>query len=206
MTNKVISVSGSQGQGKSTTLKGLAFLSDERVNVIPNKTARSILAELGVTLDAVNRDLELKTRFQDMVVDRHIQNITSAIQSDTQNGVFFIERSFADIFAYAAITLGPFNEYSDWLDGYYEKCKTGQDLLSGVVVLSGRTFAQIENDGVRGTNRHYSTLADMYISHLNEVMTGTELHHINTPKLDERVAELHRIASWYYMRCDNERT
>jgi predicted ATPase len=154
----LIAISGSQGQGKTTVLTALAELG---YNIIPHKTSRLILSEWGYTLNEVNKDLGLTKRFQDEILVRHIENNQSAIDSDD---TYFTERSFADVFTYTIFALGSFNEYSEWLDGYYAKCKEGQRMYDAVIRLSGRT-GNVDNDGIRSVNRHFTDSIDIVLNY-----------------------------------------
>jgi predicted ATPase len=175
----LIIISGSQGQGKSTVLTSLAELG---YNTVTQKTSRLILDEWGVTLNEVNKDLELKKSYQNEVLIRHHQNNIEAIESDE---LYFSERSFADIFTYTIFTLGAFNEYSEWLDGYYDKCKAGQQAYDAIIRLSGRT-ANIDNDGVRSVNRHFTTSIDIVLNHYLKDF-GVPVLDVDTPDHDERL-------------------
>jgi thymidylate kinase len=179
----LITISGSQGQGKTTVLSSLAELG---YNVIPHKTSRLILDDWGYTLNEVNKDLNLKKKFQDEILVRHVENNRIALESDE---VFLSERSFADIFTYSIFTLGAFNEYSEWLDGYYQKCKQGQAMYDAVISLSGRT-TDIDNDGVRSVNQHFTESIDIVLQFYLEQFTGPDLVRVSTPDHAERVTEI----------------
>lgn len=175
----LIIISGSQGQGKSTVLTSLAELGH---NIVTHKTSRLILDEWGVTLAEVNKDLELKKVYQEEVLIRHYQNNVEAIKSDE---LYFSERSFADIFTYTLFSLGPFNEYSEWLDGYYDKCKAGQQAYKAVIRLSGRT-ANVDNDGVRSVNQHFTKSIDIVLGHYLKDF-GVPVLDVDTPDHEERL-------------------
>lgn len=176
----LVIISGSQGQGKSTVLTSLA---ERGFNIVTHKTSRLILDEWNVTLNEVNKDLELKKRYQNEVLIRHHQNNIAALESDD---LYFSERSYADIFTYTLFSLGPFNEYSVWLDEYYEKCKAGQQGYEAVIRLSGRT-SNVDNDGVRSVNQHFTKSVDIVLQHYLEDFGGTVLN-VDTPDHDERIS------------------
>jgi predicted ATPase len=157
-------ICGSQGEGKTTVLSSLAEIG---YNIIPRKTSRLILNEWGCTLSEIHKDLHLTMQFQDEILIRHKLNNMEAVNSDK---IYFTERSYADIFTYTIFALGSFNEYNDWLNGYYEKCRKEQGVYDAVIQLQGR-IENIENDGVRSVNRHFSnsvnTILDYYIKDFN---------------------------------------
>lgn len=152
----IISVCGSQGQGKSTVLSSLI---DDGYNVVTQKTARTVLNEMGLNLEQVYSNSNLAKLFHEIVYTRHLNSVQS--HKDSKE-LFFIERSFADIFAYALIVLGPYNQHSNWLNDFYNKCKYGQALFSGIFYLSGVNI-QPKDDSVRSTNQMFTSLVDMLI-------------------------------------------
>lgn len=152
----IATISGSQGQGKSTVLTTLASMN---CSVVERKTSRSILKEWNMTLGEVNRHPPTTRLFQDKVLERHLESMKPLIEDDN---LFFMERSFADIFTYAILAIGSFNEYNNWLDEYYEKCLEAQSKFHSIYYLTGRTFVPVE-DGVRSTNRFFGEIVDREI-------------------------------------------
>lgn len=179
----LLAVSGSQGAGKTTVLNKLA---NAGYKVIERKTSRSILSDWGVTLSQVNNDHALTIKFQEEILRRKVvDEITAANSPD----VWFTERTFTDLFVYALVALGKDNEYNDWLDDYYTKCTEAQHRMYGAVFYLHAGHFQPVHDGVRGTNRHYSKMVDLVMSHYTELMTPSiKLCVIDTPDLDERVS------------------
>lgn len=172
----LIAVSGSQGTGKSTLIDALKYPS------ITRKTSRSILSDWGVTLSQVNNDRDLTVRFQDEILTRKLEDEAAAVQSDQQ---FITERTYADLFVYALVAIGKDNEYSDWLDGYYERCKEAQRSYSRVFYLTAGHFKPV-NDGVRAINEHYSRMVDLTMYEYTCRMSPT-VTPIHTANLDLRV-------------------
>jgi predicted ATPase len=152
----VSTISGSQGQGKSTVLNTLAGMN---YNVVQQKTSRSILKEWGYTLNEVNRYPPLTRAFQDEVLSRHVKSIQPLLDSDERH---FMERSFADIFVYANLAIGSFNEYNGFMEDYYGRCVEAQSMFHSIYHLTGRTFLP-EDDGVRSTSRFFGATVDREI-------------------------------------------
>ena len=175
----LITISGSQGQGKTTVLTSLAELG---FNIVPHKTSRLILDEWGYTLNQVNKDLDLTKNFQDEILVRHHENNMDALKSSE---VWFSERSYADIFTYTLFALGSFNEYSGWLDHYHDKCKVGQQAYDAVIRLSGRT-AGVDDDGIRSVNQHFTGAIDIVLNHYLKEFKVPVLD-VNTPDHDFRL-------------------
>lgn len=180
----LISISGSQGSGKSTVLHQLAELG---FNTTQRKTSRSILNDWGVTLEQVNDDPRLTLRFQQEIIARKFsdENIDRALSPDT---VWFTERTYADLMTYFLITLGKNNAYSSEINDYYRHCIKYQQSYDRVFYLRAGHFIP-EQDGVRGANVHYSRMADLTMLDLTQQMTPSgKLTIINTPCLEQRVS------------------
>jgi predicted ATPase len=178
----LISISGSQGSGKTTILN---LLKKQGFNIIERKTSRSILEEWNVSLQQVNNDRDLTIKFQNEIVQRKHQDELLASLSDE---LFITERTYADLFTYALISIGKDNEYADWLTEYYEKCIQAQQKYSMVYYLKAGHFTP-ENDGVRGISVHYSRLIDTTMLDITSQMTTTgKLNLVDTPCLDQRVS------------------
>lgn len=181
-------ISGCQGSGKTTiinTLKEQGFLN------IPQPTgksiARTIMEEWGVTLPEINSDKELQKRFQDENIIRKF-NLESGLYLDTPN-VYFVERSFADLFAYALIVLGMHNEDSKWLNEYYEKCMEYQQIYSHVFFLKVGYYIDLMHDGIRGSNMHYIHLVDLITHDITRQITpGNKITIIDSPSMDQRIS------------------
>lgn len=178
----LLSVAGSQGCGKTYTLTELY---KQGYQVIERKTSRSILSDWGVTLAEVNNNPDLTIKFQEEILVRKLEDEAYAVNS---SDVWFTERTFADIFTYSLVALGKDNEYNEWLNGYYEKCKSAQETYGAVFYLHAGHFQPV-NDGVRGINQHYSNMVDLVMSRYTGVMTPQHnLCVIDTPYIDERVS------------------
>lgn len=177
----LVTVSGAQGCGKSTILEQLEGMG---YPVIQRKTSRSILSDWGKTLDEINDDPSLSKRFQDEILERKIQDEMEAVNSSQ---ICFTERTYMDLFVYTLINLGKFNEHSDWLDSYYQKCLAAQSSYSKVFYVKSGLF-NVQPDGVRGSNRHYSKLVDLVLEdYTMQSTTRDRIHLIDVAGLPERV-------------------
>lgn len=153
--NKMLfAVSGSQSSGKTTVLN---LLKQHGYNIIERKTSRSILEEWGITLREVNNNQDLTIKFQEEIIKRKFEDEKHAVES---SDIWFTERTFADLFTYALISLGKDNEFSEWLNDYFKKCKNYCKIYRSVFYLKAGVFAPV-HDGVRGSNIHYSKMVDL---------------------------------------------
>ena len=165
----LIAISGSQGSGKTTILNELNKLGH---NIIKRKTARSILNDWNVTLENVYQDLVLNQDFhEELLYRKHIDENTAIESTD----IFFTERTYADIFTYALVSFGQHNKYSAWLDNYFLECSELNRHYNKVFYIK-HVINEVEIDGVRSTNLHYSRL-------INSAMYDTNIRMINHEKL-----------------------
>ncbi len=190
---KIVGVSGAQGQGKSTLIASIVerYPSVDSYNI---QTARELLSDWGYSLTEVNAYMPLKIKFQEELFDRHCGYLEKVIKPNTYHGpILLVERTFADIFTYALTSVGPFNNYSTWLNEYADRCRIAQlKYFSHVVFLSGREYVP-HDDGVRSINRHFSNLTDYLILHYtNEFSKGYEsrITFITEPDLELRTLQL----------------
>lgn len=180
----LIGISSSQGQGKTTVLSSLR---EYGVSVIPVNTARTILSEWNKTLSDLERDPELRIKFQDLLILEHYKSLSNI--NGTAN--VLVERTFADIFVYTLLSLGAFNEYSTWLDDYYEKCREYQEVFDKVILLEGRDSTEIENDGVRSTNQHFGKVVQNRIKHyVFDMLNQDKVIYVNTSDHEERIKQI----------------
>lgn len=191
----LVSISGSQGSGKSTILKQIKNNSREAANgahlfgFIERKTSRSILTDWGVSLNEVNNDPKLALRFQDEIIARKYNDETQCRDEYTTRGLaWYTERTFADLFTYALVALGKDNQHSEWLNQYYNQCMKYQQIYDRVYYLRAGHF-NIEHDGTRSSNIHYSRMVDITMLDITRQMTHTsKLQVIETPCLEQRVS------------------
>lgn len=177
----LVAISGSQDSGKTTIIekiKELGYLTIKR------KTSRSILDDWGITLQEVNNDHELTVKFQEEISKRKYADEQHALSSAD---LWFTERTHADLFTYALVSLGKDNSYSDWLNEYYHTCMKYNQQYAAVYYLRAGHF-NIEHDGTRGSNVHYSRMVDLTMLDITQQMVHTsKLTIVETPDLTQRV-------------------
>lgn len=156
----LIAIAGSQGTGKTTILNDLK---DQGHNIICRKTARSVLNEMGVSLDCITCDPLKVMEFQDRLLDRKLNDEAHVVNTKE---IYFTERTCLDLLVYTVIYIGKLNVYNDWLDAYAARCIAGhKESCKRVFYLHGGKF-NIEHDGVRAINQYYSKAVDLYMHDL----------------------------------------
>jgi hypothetical protein len=169
-------------------------------NVIDRKTSRSILTDWNVTLQDVNNDHELTIKFQDEIIKRKALDEKHARESDM---IWFTERSYADLFAYALIDLGRDNQHNEWVEKYYNTCMRLQQSYDMVYYLKAGHFT-IQHDGVRGSNPYYSRMVDTVMYDFTQQMTTpSALSAIDTPSISQRVSTIAVQATGTLQRIQN---
>ena len=178
----LFAISGSQGSGKSTVIQELK---QAGYPIVERKTSRSILDEWGVTLSEVNNDRDLTVRFQREILNRKLLDETQAVEDVSR--IWFTERTYADLFTYALIAIGKDNEYSDWVDDYFDRCAQAQQTYNANFYLPSGKFI-IEHDGVRGSNRYYGRMVDLtmrdVLSQMNRGLDEKTYKIIGCPTID----------------------
>jgi predicted ATPase len=178
----LIAISGSQGSGKSTILNEL---NNTGYPTIDRKSSRSILSDWSVTLQEVNNDPELTLKFQMEIINRKLEDEEAAVLSKR---LWFTERTYADLFTYALVSLGKDNNHSDWLNTYYEKCMQHNQQYSLVYYLRAGQF-NVTHDGTRGSNHHYSRMVDLtMLDFTQQMIHNSKLSIIETPDLQQRIS------------------
>lgn len=177
----LVAISGSQGSGKTTILEKLK---EHGNSVVTRKSARTVLQELGVTLDELFETPENIPKFQERITEIKREDEKPYIYTPE---VYFTERTHADVFTYSLIYLGRMNEHNEWLNQYYKTCLASNQYYNAVFYLRAGLF-NVEHDGVRGSNRHYSRLVDMaMLDYTQRMVHPSKLNIIDTMDLDERV-------------------
>lgn len=190
----LIAISGSQGSGKSTILRMIAAAG---YPIVSRKTSRSILEDWGVTLQQVNNDPDLTIRFQEEITKRKVDDEGLERAANIRRGetdsfkrpeIWFTERTHADLFTYALVSLGKDNRYNEWLDEYHISCMQNSQTYTHVYYLRAGRFS-IEADGVRGANQHYSRMVDLtMLDTTQQMILSSRLTIIETPDLKQRVS------------------
>lgn len=153
-------------------------------NTIQRKTARSVLADWNMSLEQIYHDHLLHKQFQEDLIARKIEDEQIGIDSPD---IWFTERTYADVFVYALFNLGNKNHNNEWINKYHNKCALFNRTYDYVFYLKPGLF-EIEDDGVRGINNHYSSIVDYAMLQYTSNMTDSDkLTLITFADLDDRI-------------------
>ena len=180
-------ITGSQGQGKSTTINHIC--SDGIITKIVSNTAREVISKFfkGDTLEKIYSCPEKTVNMQELVFENHY-NLLKQYKED--KNYFIVERSFADLYTYALLRIGALNSYNTWLQDYKHKCCEAQRIFSNIFFLTGRTYTP-EFDGVRSVNHDFSSIVDLTLKKtLYEFNGESNIEIIDNPDLDYRCMKI----------------
>lgn len=185
----IFAIAGSQGSGKTTILNALK---ERGYKVVERKTARSVLTDWGLTLDEVNADIQLKMKFQEELLHR---KITDDLQEANSVDICFTERSFADLFTYALINIGQYNECNEFINNYYQTCSDAMNHYEGIFYIQAGHFAVAE-DGVRSINKYYSQAYDISLKRFTlDMAITTPIIEISDPEVEKRTTMVEDMAT-----------
>jgi len=182
-----IAISGPSGSGKTTLINKYQELHPE-VKLIDRKSARSILADMNMTLEDVYKSVVEQKHFQMAILKRKYTDEQIAIDS---SHIYLVDRSYADLFAYVVAYMGRHNNLSGWVNIYYDRCRSYQSSYDGVIYIDGGKF-KIEDDGVRPTNAHYAKMIGDF-TNASAMQMGVTVSKITESGLDERVESMDKI-------------
>lgn len=197
----LISISGSQGCGKSLLIQNLK--KNTQYKTIDRKTSRSILQQWNKTLQDINSNIKLSIEFQDEIIKRKYADEQIAIND--KDNIWITERSYTDLFTYALINIGKFNKYNSWLNQYYNKCNQYNKSYHGVFFVRNMML-NIDNDGVRSINKHYATMIDnIMFMFTSNMFTSDKIHVINTIDLTQRTNKVIHTIDVINVKNKNEK-
>ncbi len=150
MNNKIVGISGAHGTGKSTILAELSLLEPRNIIVDDFKVSRTVLKELGLTLEQATSTIESTKKYQSIVLEKKIKT-DRAFSYDTvyQNKTVFVDRTLADVYAYTRHWYEQNNIDKEWFAAYEKKCADHvNEIYENVIILPTGKIPFVA-DGVR---------------------------------------------------------
>ncbi len=188
----IITISAAQGQGKSTFIRDIVANSKHSsdIEVYQSKTARVVIADMGVSLDEIYHSSKLLMQFQDKVLEKHYDIFD--FQAQCKKPFMLVERSFIDIAVFSIINLGRLNEYSTWLDNFVGTClKTQQTKIKHAIYIP-MSIVSIKNDSIRPCNMNYNFAYDSVLANYME-FAGVSIGCISKKDRLERVTQFDNL-------------
>lgn len=156
---KLIGLSGPQGGGKSTLLKGL----EERGVVVDDfKVSRQVQKELGWeslanVLESPKTMMAFQAKIRDVKYVRELEN-----KARTDVDIILTERSFADIATYTQLWSWELADSGKWevedavqfLVDYTDRCRENQLVYSGNIYLPSMPHVAWQADPHRAQQQH----------------------------------------------------
>jgi nicotinamide riboside kinase len=182
----LIAISGAQSAGKSTLLKELK--KDKRFTIDDFKVSRQIQKHLGYnTLEEALTSNEKIAHFQQMILQHKYDHDIGLINKDK---ITFVERSFADIYAYTKewskrFTIDP----TLWLRGQYLYCKEHQEIYDAVILIP---FMADQINFEEDPNRANRESVDIIYQTITEFCDNSSVkkYEITTGPIQERILEV----------------
>jgi hypothetical protein len=190
---KLIGVSGAHGCGKTSVLDELKRQQHPEIFIDDFKVSRTVLAELGMTLEEVTASAELTKAYQKKVLDRKIQRDGSELPGaayGAQVKSIFVDRTVADIYAYTRLWCEKNNIEQEWFNSFEQICIGTIRLYDKVLLIPIGKFAFVD-DGIRAKEETQATIA----SYIEEfvVAQAKKYHVIESTSVDLRAHEILRI-------------
>lgn len=184
----LISISGSQGSGKSTIIRSMCDSADYDIQMVERKTVRSVLSDWNTTLDEVFNSIDGICDFQSELLKRKQIDDNTAHNMD---GLWVTERTCIDLLAYTTAYIGKYNDRSNWLDEYAKQCIDAQSNYNQTIFIQGGLFP-ISDDGVRPINGIYMNMIDGFMEQYTK-STAIEFNMITTSNHEQRMQEIATI-------------
>jgi len=154
---KIIGVSGAHGTGKSVAIDKVKELNSKDPYIIVDdfKVSRTVLAELGMTLEEATANAEVTKIYQTMVLRKKIHRDGFSLklnyphlQHNPLERHFLVDRSVADIYAYTKLWTEKNNIEEKWFTEFEERCIAGMSAYDMILLFPIGVFAFVD-DGIR---------------------------------------------------------
>jgi hypothetical protein len=183
-------MSGAHATGKSATIDELRKINNRKLWIDDFKVSRTVLAELGLTLEQATATAELTMDYQSKVLARKIQWDTSRknIQAFGLNPPsYIVDRSIADVYAYTKLWCIKNNVDGEWFRKFELECINAMSLYDIIFLFPTGKFPFVD-DGIRAkeeTQAKIATYTEEFI-----VAYAKNYHVVESVSLDLRANEI----------------
>lgn len=158
---KIIAISGAHGCGKTSVLEELQKQNHQEIFIDDFKVSRTVLAELGLTLEQATKTATLTQKYQKLVLSKKIDRdgvvLPSAVY-DPQVRSVFVDRSIADVYAYTRLWVEKNNVDKKWFADFEDMCISTIRMYSKVLLIPIGKFPFVD-DGVRAKEETQQIIA-----------------------------------------------
>ncbi len=175
-----IALTGSGGTGKTTLLQEL----NKHLNLpVIGEGIRPWLKEHNFS--------DFKEMGLDDVRDMQQDVMFGKMKEEQSLSSFISDRTTIDNACYALYWLGQRKEYSKWYDWYHKKAVDHFKNTYDVVFILPHGVIELENDGVRSSNKWYQFILQQMMENMvnNNIGFKSNVHIIRDTSLDNRVKE-----------------
>lgn len=188
-------LSGAHGTGKTTVIdyiqNDVVYHEKMHVKIDDFKVSRTILAEMGLTLDQATATAELAMEYQTKVLQRKIDHDSRFTKYEVFgiSPTWVFDRSVADIYAYTRLWTEKNGISLEWFAEFEQKCVAAMALYDIILLFPIGKFDFVD-DGIRAKLETQATIAK-YIEEF-VVAHAKKYHVIESTSVDLRAHEILR--------------
>jgi nicotinamide riboside kinase len=162
MTTKVSAMSGAHATGKSATLDIIKGVRVPQIIVDDFKVSRTVLAKLGKTLEEATSTRHSIEKYQNAVLTEKIFHdqfdLHNSVHSSA-NTNFLVDRSPADIYAYAKLWSSKYTMSKSWMTNFMCKCVSLLSAYDKIFLFPVGVFPFVD-DGIRAKEDTQKQIAE----------------------------------------------
>lgn len=197
MSCRLISISGAAGTGKSTLLNAIQKQDDLAV-VDDFKVARSVLSQLGKSLNEILTDYRQVINFQEMILEQKIEHDSGIKFRFNASNRVYVERCPADFIAFVHTWSKRIQNpvFDSWIKSYEARCFDSMSIYDVSFILPPGHFDHFD-DGVRAgadtqddTHNHLCSFLGKFWGQANFSKPKFFVHEILSRDIINRISEL----------------
>lgn len=171
--HNLVTISGPQGCGKSTTMEALKVLVKEQglpITVDDFKVSRAVQTARGGVLTDATKDFPTMLEFQ-RAISRARTRYEDDVLPDTMSKIVVMERGFADIAAYFRLwveKLQPEEFYRPMIDDFVNDCRTQAKFTQMSLYLPFMDHVKFEADANRAAESDVSRFNELLLDELSQ--------------------------------------
>lgn len=187
--NRLIGFSGAHCTGKSATIEHLKTKNVLGLHIDEFKVSRTVLAEMNTTLEEATKTPGSTKEYQNRVLQYKLQHDAHSLKgrSCEPNTTFLVDRTAADVYAYARLWALKTGDTSDWISWYERQCISVLQLYDLVYLFPPGKFDFID-DGVRAKAADQVKISEFIHEFISE--HARNFHIIESTTIADRAIEV----------------